>query len=392
MLYNYITQFTDEQLLHAIVKAALPSEAPSVDWWIVWRRTLHSSRLANTLARWVLLRPHITRTGDALDLMCAHLASPSSAALLGFVRASDLELLVSVTKQLVHQQQRLECPEVNRPGSTPEDKATETLVDLSSPRGDRHAHVVYQFLSTPPEHVASELTARNWSLFSSIAISELFEPGTFSNSNGKAPTVARMIAEFNQLVRAVVGSIVQPDSSPQERAAVVRHWIGVAQELRKLNNFNGLLNVLAGLNTSSVVRLKQTWEVVRADAATRAAYDELDELMSPARGFQRYRRTMEQAEQPCIPYAGMILTDMTFIHESSTARLPDPESVPFSRWRMCANIFAELRKWQSVPYQFTVEQRPPAGVALVDRMLTELSGLEEAQAYRLSLASEPRST
>jgi hypothetical protein len=172
----------------------------------------------------VLLRPHITRTGDALDLMCAHLASPSSAALLGFERASDLELLVSVTKQLVHQQQRLECPEVNRPGSTPEDKATETLVDPSSPRGDRHAHVVYQFLSTPPEHVASELTACNWSLFSSIAISELFEPGSnrvpppalpwwplltntrldspsgsFSNSDGKAPTVARMIAEFNQV-------------------------------------------------------------------------------------------------------------------------------------------------------------------------------------------------
>jgi hypothetical protein len=69
VLYNYITQFTDEQLLHAIVyrlpsraippptpatshklvcgtdsKAALPAEAPSVDWWIVWRRTLHSSR------------------------------------------------------------------------------------------------------------------------------------------------------------------------------------------------------------------------------------------------------------------------------------------------------------------------------------------------------------
>ena len=204
MLYNYTTQFTDELLLHAIVyhlpsratppptpatshelacgtgsKAALPAEAPSVDWWIVWRRTLHSSRhvrctlthcqlssanrstspphrLANTLARWVLLRPHITRTGDALDLMCAHLASPSSASLLGFERASDLELLVSVTKQLVQQQQQhpLECPEANRPGSTPEDLATETLVDLSSPSGDRH-HLVREFLSTPPEHVAA---------------------------------------------------------------------------------------------------------------------------------------------------------------------------------------------------------------------------------------------
>jgi hypothetical protein len=32
-----------------------------------------------------------------------------------------------------------------------------------------------------------------------------------------------------QLVWAVVGSIVQPDSSPQERAAVVQHWIRVAQ-------------------------------------------------------------------------------------------------------------------------------------------------------------------
>jgi hypothetical protein len=40
---------------------------------------------------------------------------------------------------------------------------------------------------------------------------------------------------------------------------------------------------------------------------------------------------------------GMILSDMTFINESSTDRLPDPESVPFSRWRGCAKVFAELR-------------------------------------------------
>jgi hypothetical protein len=53
--------------------------------------------------------------------------------------------------------------------------------------------------------------------------------------------------------------------------------------------------------------------VVRADAATRAAYDELDELMSRAMGFQRYRRTLEQAKQPCIPYAGTVPERVLFV-------------------------------------------------------------------------------
>jgi hypothetical protein len=55
--------------------------------------------------------------------------------------------------------------------------------------------------------------------------------------------------------------------------------IDVAQILRELNNFNGLMEVTSGLNLSVVSRLKQLWENVPKKKIEQLRT--LSEIMSP---------------------------------------------------------------------------------------------------------------
>ncbi len=50
----------------------------------------------------------------------------------------------------------------------------------------------------------------------------------------------------------------------KKRAALVEHWIKVAEKLLDLNNFNGVMELIGGLGSTSVVRLKKTWKNVSA--------------------------------------------------------------------------------------------------------------------------------
>ncbi len=46
----------------------------------------------------------------------------------------------------------------------------------------------------------------------------------------------------------------------RKRTALLEHWIKVAEKLLELNNFNGVMELVAGLGNTSVVRLKKMWK------------------------------------------------------------------------------------------------------------------------------------
>ncbi len=42
---------------------------------------------------------------------------------------------------------------------------------------------------------------------------------------------------------------------------MISYFIKVAKEMRELQNFDGMMAIINGLENSSVLRLKQTWSV-----------------------------------------------------------------------------------------------------------------------------------
>jgi len=47
----------------------------------------------------------------------------------------------------------------------------------------------------------------------------------------------------------------------KQRVATLERLIKLAEELMKINNYNGVMEILSGINSSPVRRLKKTWEV-----------------------------------------------------------------------------------------------------------------------------------
>jgi len=60
---------------------------------------------------------------------------------------------------------------------------------------------------------------------------------------------------------AYIGSSVVESADIKERAHAITTWITIGEQLRLLNNYNGVMIVISGLTSAPVFRMKKTWEV-----------------------------------------------------------------------------------------------------------------------------------
>lgn len=77
----------------------------------------------------------------------------------------------------------------------------------------------------------------------------------------RAPNICRMTRWTNHVTRWIVTEIVTVKESARARALVVERMVQIAEHCEKLKNFNGCKELMAGLQSSAVFRLKRTREV-----------------------------------------------------------------------------------------------------------------------------------
>jgi hypothetical protein len=53
------------------------------------------------------------------------------------------------------------------------------------------------------------------------------------------------------------------DNNLQRRTVILKKLINIAEHLKEMGNFNGVMEIIAGINMHPITRLKQTWEVWR---------------------------------------------------------------------------------------------------------------------------------
>lgn len=73
--------------------------------------------------------------------------------------------------------------------------------------------------------------------------------------------VLSLISRANR-VSFWVASLILFHDTVKDRATMVQKFITIGEELRKLNNYHTLMGIIAGLNMSSVTRLKKSLEEV----------------------------------------------------------------------------------------------------------------------------------
>jgi RasGEF domain len=160
--------------------------------------------------------------------------------------------------------------------------------------------------------IAQQLTVIDSVLFRRLQPSEFMKQRWLKNKD-LAPSLSRLASRFNQ-VSFWVGTCVVEDRKPRMQARVIKRFIGVAEELYRMGNFNSLGAVVAGLNNSSVQRLKRAWVLVSRRRVS--LFEQLEDLLSPLYNFRNYHDAFRERLPPRIPYVAIYLRGILFAGRS----------------------------------------------------------------------------
>jgi len=91
----------------------------------------------------------------------------------------------------------------------------------------------------------------------------------------------------------------------KDRVRAITKVIEVAKHLKELNNFNTLMGIIAGLNMSSVSRLKSTFALVKKNVMD--TFKQLQALVDPKSSFKALREAIRNGGQNILPYMYAII-------------------------------------------------------------------------------------
>lgn len=179
----------------------------------------------------------------------------------------------------------------------------------------------YLFLKqTKPSVLASTITKIEYDIWKTIDVCELRNRAWQTDEKHRvAPNVTELIERFNSMSLWVAECVLERKRA-EERALLIDAFVNLAQKLYELNNFNGMMEILSGLNRNAVQRLKQTWKVYKKSYSSAPIFNKLDKLMEPARNFQSYRRHLESVLKKSetsfvLPHVAVLLKDFSVADE-----------------------------------------------------------------------------
>lgn len=255
-------------------------------------------------------------------------------------------------------------------------------------------------LDFEPLELARQLTVRQMAIFSSILPEELLASQWMKNGGAEAPHVKAMSSLSTDLSNLVAETILQHPEI-KKRAAVIKQWIKIAHHCLDLHNYDGLMAIICSLNSSTISRLRKTWDAIslKRKEMLRAMQD----IVEPSQNHKVLRTRLHDHVPPCLPFLGMYLTDLTFVDignpatkqmslgtEADDVGAGGLTVVNFDKHSRTAKIIGELQRFQ-IPYRLMeVPDMQDWLAAQIRRVRDSDPGNVQVTYYRKSLLLEPR--
>ncbi|KAI9880985.1 MAG: hypothetical protein M1830_009479 [Pleopsidium flavum] len=249
-------------------------------------------------------------------------------------------------------------------------------------------------LDFDPLELARQFTIKESRIFCSILPEELLATEWMKKSGSVAVNVRAMSTLSTDLANLVADCILQLED-PKQRAKLIKQWIKIAKKCLELNNYDSLMAIICSLNSSTILRLKRTWDIV--SAKTKATLENLRNIVDVSRNYAVLRQRLQNHVPPCLPFVGTYLTDLTFVDvgNQTTRQLPGdgPEGgisvINFDKHMKTAKIISELQRFQ-IPYRLT--EVPELQTWMQDQLVRVRSSDQSNvhNYYRRSLLLEPR--
>ena len=269
-----------------------------------------------------------------------------------------------------------------------------TKSQITALKNWKHAGASVSILDFDPLELARQFTIKASRVFCSILPEELLATEWMKKSASVAVNVRAMSTLSTDLANLVADSILQRDD-PKKRAMTIKQWVKIAKKCLKLANYDSLMAIICSLNSSTILRLKRTWELV--SSKTKTTLEDLKAVVDCSRNYAALRQRLQTTIPPSLPFVGTYLTDLTFVDvgNQTTRQLPGEGAadglsvINFDKHVKTAKIISDLQRFQ-IPYRFT--EIPELQTWMQDQLVrVRSSDASNVQSYyRRSLLLEPR--
>eukprot|EP01119_Soliformovum_irregulare_P008117 TRINITY_DN2100_c0_g1_i2.p1 TRINITY_DN2100_c0_g1~~TRINITY_DN2100_c0_g1_i2.p1 ORF type:complete len:1527 (-),score=404.68 TRINITY_DN2100_c0_g1_i2:155-4735(-) len=228
--------------------------------------------------------------------------------------------------------------------------------------------------------IARQITLIEFEYYRKIMPTELLDQN-WTKRPHKSPNVINFISRSTQVSLWVATLIIEPPRV-KLRAQRFAFLIRVAEHLRNMNNYSGLMSFLGGFNNAAVIRMRFTRQLLPKRALE--VQVELENVMSTESSSKNYRSALALSELPCIPYLGTSLGDLTFMDEGNPNMIND--MINMGKRSMTYRVISQIGSYQMMPYILHHNEA-------LQKQIRDLP-IQEAkygdQLYNLSLGREPR--
>jgi hypothetical protein len=219
-------------------------------------------------------------------------------------------------------------------------------------------------IDLPEDIIAREMTRMDWVILCSIRPRDLVrhvslkEPQKAKCRN--LENVQRMTDHFNHVAFWVSNFVLLRDK-PKHRSFMLEKMMKIARELRRMNNYNSLGAILAGINGAAVQRLHATKEII--DPAVGKDFMKLEILMSPQKSHAAYRLAWENTSGERIPYIPLHRRDLvaasegnrTFVGEDQNLKTGKDVNqrsrrINWKKFEIMGDVVVGLQRAKEVPY------------------------------------------
>eukprot|EP01107_Rhizomastix_libera_P014879 TRINITY_DN505_c0_g2_i6.p1 TRINITY_DN505_c0_g2~~TRINITY_DN505_c0_g2_i6.p1 ORF type:complete len:435 (-),score=108.48 TRINITY_DN505_c0_g2_i6:42-1346(-) len=233
------------------------------------------------------------------------------------------------------------------------------------------------FWNIPPSDFAQQLTLMEFEVYQRITPIECYGLA-WAKKDGekKSPNIRELSDYFNRFGNWITCEILK-FQTPKERKTAIGKFMEIAEELWNLRNFNGVIEVIAGLNSRSIFRMKKSWKAKFEEKCS-----EYNSYMDS--NYKGMRALLSSSKPPCLPYIGMYLTDLTFIDEGNENFVKGTNLINNTKLNMQWNSISNMLAFQHSRFPFPTNPALRSFIASLEPSMTD------DQAYETSLTLEPR--
>ncbi|KAK9723271.1 hypothetical protein K7432_002068 [Basidiobolus ranarum] len=238
------------------------------------------------------------------------------------------------------------------------------------------------------QDIARQLTSIDFEHYSLIQPEELLNL-EFSKKEGSKSINVKALTKLSNKITGWVAETIIRERDLKKRCYLLKHFIKIGEQCYKLHNYNTLMAIMSALNSTTITRLRKTWEPL--SNKTKTVLEALRKATDHSRNYCAYRSRLKTSEMPCLPFFGVYLTDLTFIHEGNPAYRRNGGTsmiINFDKHYKSVKVIQEIQRFQQTDFQFP--ELPELRDFLRDSLDKIDWGSDSSKLYEASLEIEPK--